>query len=35
MTEENIVVVKTTSGDVQGRRRGEVSRFLGIPYLGG
>jgi para-nitrobenzyl esterase len=32
MTEENIVVVKTTSGDVQGRRRGEVSRFLGIPY---
>jgi para-nitrobenzyl esterase len=33
MTEEN-VVVKTTSGEVQGRRRGKASRFLGIPYGG-
>ncbi|WP_142281172.1 carboxylesterase/lipase family protein [Mycobacterium palustre] len=32
MTEGNPVVVKTTSGDVQGRRRGKVSRFLGVPY---
>lgn len=31
MTEEK-VVVKTTSGDVQGRTAGKVSRFLGVPY---
>jgi para-nitrobenzyl esterase len=33
MTQEK-VVVKTTSGDVQGRRDGKVSRFLGVPYGG-
>jgi para-nitrobenzyl esterase len=31
MTEE-YVIVKTTSGDVQGRRRGSACRFLGVPY---
>lgn len=29
---EGKVIVKTTSGDVQGRSVGKVSRFLGIPY---
>ncbi|WP_273735306.1 carboxylesterase/lipase family protein [Mycolicibacterium septicum] len=33
MTEEN-VVVKTTSGEVQGRKLDKVTRFLGIPYGG-
>jgi len=29
---EDEVLVKTTSGDVQGHRSGTVSRFFGIPY---